>query len=255
MKILTVFTLTLILAVFCLAGCSDNTFTFSPDAIAHVDGESSVDFEMNTLVELKPEGVVVSYYNSDSAVATEGDFSVNTVKIGDDFDTFKKAFGLESNCAVWETCILYEYDTTEVIFNYLPYEGKAIDFDGYDDRFLTVGYKNTGDDKWEVLSYSELESILTFKALSEDNEKLSATDEIYIIGAGFDKKGKINLIQTDITTVEGYIDEYKPEDKEFEWDKVLPQSYTEQQEVEQQPGEQQQDAEQQQPAEEQVPLQ
>ena len=215
----------LVFAVLCFAGCSDNEFTFSEDAVSVKNGDTVLKLEDKTLVEVTKKGAVVSkYFDEGETVTHEGEFTVNGVKIGDDAQKFIDAFGVTKNNAMWETCLLKNVGDSEVIFNYPAFTGKTIDFSKFDDSFLTVGYKMDKDGKWITLGYKELKDICLMET---DSTEKTLSQTICIISAGFNKEGKINMIQLDKGTIGHYTAEYKPAPNAFEWDKVIPEHYEE----------------------------
>lgn len=174
-----------------LTSCSSKT-DFLPDeeSLKAVSVESEIEFSYNSHNTVTENSVSSFAFGSDEADGIAGEFSVNGVKCGSSYTDFEKAFGLKKGNAMWETCLVVNED--EILFNYPAYNGKSIDFKQYDDRFLTVGYftdeKNEG---WQVFSSEKLKDAWN---LELDDAEAGKINEIYLVSAGLDEDGKINML-------------------------------------------------------------
>ncbi len=198
----TVFTVLALIAVtLVLASCSNkdsSAFKFSKDTLKAKSGDTEITISYNTRVTITDNQLNSTVFGGGDIVSSEGDFELNGVKIGDRVDSFISAFALSDNNAMWETCLVI--DDEEVLFNYPAYTAKdykshKINFNDYDDIFLTVGFyteKGSQDsEEWKVLDYNNLYQLWN---LEQPKYKEGLFEDVCFISAGLDENGTINML-------------------------------------------------------------
>lgn len=172
-----------------LFGCSKNSFSFTNASLSLADGTELAE---NSHTEITDASLSQIGFTSDEPSVKSGDFSTaEGIGIGSSAKDFVKAYGVEKNFGLLETYI--KKSDIETIVNYLSFDGKVPDANGYDDLFLTIGFIDDEKGNWRKLSFTELDAIWECKA----GENAYDNEDIVMISAGIDKEGNISELIID----------------------------------------------------------
>lgn len=190
MKKIIITALSMLCAIIMLVSCSNNDgYIFTPDSLIAQGENESEAIAFNSHVTITEGAYSSRAFGSDEVYVNEGAFSIGGVKIGDSYEQFAKAFALKEGQAMWETCLYVTEE--EIVFNYPAYNGGALNFNSYDDAFLTVGFSLRKDsDSWNTMAADVLKDTWNI-------EQDYGFEGFCIISAGLDKNGIINQIDID----------------------------------------------------------